>query len=252
MHKLLLGDCLEQMKTLADNSVDMVLTSPPYDSLRSYGGQEKFTFDKFKEIAKEISRLLVSGGVIVWVVADQTINGSETGTSFKHALFFKESCGLNIHDTMIYASEKPPLTHNRYEQKFEYMFVFSKGKPRVFNPIMEDCKLAGKISNASTFRHDGETLGKFHGAGKLVKEKKIKGNIWIYRNNNKTKHPAVLPEKLAEDHILSWSQPNDLILDPFLGSGTTALMAKKNNRNFIGIEMNQEYLEIAQKRIESA
>lgn len=241
---LLLGDCLEQMKTLADNSVNAVVTSPPYDNLRKY---ESLSYEKFKLIAKELYRILANGGVCVWVVADATIKGSETGTSFRQALFFKE-IGFNLHDTMIYASEKPPLTHKRYEQKFEYMFVFSKGTPKTFNPILEDCKLAGKIQK-STFRHDGQTLEKFHGAGKPVKDKKIKGNIWTYRNNNPTKHPAVFPENLAYDHIVSWSNEGDLILDPFMGSGSTGVACKNLNRNFIGIELSQEYFEIAKKRI---
>jgi DNA modification methylase len=132
VNKIICGDCLEVMKKIPDGSVDLVLTSPPYDNLRTYNG---YNFD-FEGIAKELHRVTKDGGVIVWVVGDATIKGSETGTSFKQALYFKE-IGFNLHDTMIYHKNNyPPLTHNRYEQCFEYMFVFSKRYLKSFNPIM--------------------------------------------------------------------------------------------------------------------
>ena len=245
-------DCLEGLKLLDGNSIDLTVTSPPYDDLRKYNNN----FD-FENIAKELYRVTKDGGVVVWVVADKTKNGSETGTSFKQALFFKD-IGFNLHDTMIYMSDKPPLTHNRYEQKFEYMFVFSKGKPKTFNPIMEECKYAGSDKKARTFRHTGDELQETHIKNKVNKEK-IKGNVWYFSTGyNKStkdiiafKHPAIFPEQLANDHIISWSNEGDTVLDIFSGSGTTAKMAKLNGRNFIGFEISKEYCEIAEERIKN-
>src|SRR5271165_639315 len=151
--QLILGDAATELKKLLASSIDLTVTSPPYDNLRNYNG---YDFD-FETIARELYRVTKSGGVVVWIVMDQTKNGSETGTSFRQALFFKE-CGFNIHDTMIYASEKPPLTHNRYEQKFEYMFILSKGKPKTFNPIMEPCKRPGAPAGVRTFRQNEEGI----------------------------------------------------------------------------------------------
>ena len=244
-------DCLQGLKQLEGKSIDLTITSPPYDDLRKYNNN----FD-FENIAKELYRVTKDGGVIVWVVADKTKNGSETGTSFKQALFFKE-IGFNLHDTMIYMSDKPPLTHNRYEQKYEYMFVFSKGKPKTFNPIMEECKYAGSDKKARTFRHTGDELQETHIKNKVNKEK-IKGNVWYFSTGyNKStkdtiafKHPAIFPEQLANDHIISWSNEGDTVLDIFMGSGTTAKMCVLNNRNYIGFEISKEYCDIANKRIE--
>ena len=246
-NKVIQGDCLEVMKDIPDKSIDMILTSPPYDNLRDYKG---YTFN-FEGIAKEIYRVLKDGGVVVWVVGDATIKGSETGTSFKQALYFKE-IGFNLHDTMIYQKQNPmPLNANRYENCFEYMFVFSKGKPKTVNKILEKCKTAGITNHGTYYKPDG-TLVKKHGSGRVVKEEKVKSNIWIYpigHNAKGFKHPATFPEKLAEDHILSWSNEGDTILDPMAGSGTTLKMAKKNNRNYIGIEISSEYIEIINKRL---
>ena len=250
LNKIYNMDCLEGLKMLDDNCIDLTVTSPPYDDLRKYNNN----FD-FENIVRELYRVTKDGGVIVWVVADKTKNGSETGTSFKQALFFKEN-GFNLHDTMIYMSDKPPLTHNRYEQKFEYMFVFSKGKPKTFNPIMEECKYAGSDKKARTFRHAGDELQETHIKNKVNKEK-IKGNVWYFSTGyNKStkdtiafKHPAIFPEQLANDHIISWSNEGDTVLDIFMGSGTTAKMCLLNNRNYIGFELSEEYCKIAEERL---
>ena len=250
--KLYNGDCLELMKDIPDKSVDLTVTSPPYDNLRSYNGNiEQWSFEKFKAIAKELYRITKQGGVVVWVVGDQTIKGSETGTSFKQALFFKE-IGFNLYDTMIFAKKNPiPLTHKRYEQHFEYMFIFSKGKPKTFNPIMVENKFAGKERREGVkYRQQNGEFRKINTLGK-VKLKSIKGNIWYYPvGGNRTNHPAVFPEELAEDHIISWSNEGDTVLDCFMGSGTTGKMAVLNGRNFIGIELDAKYFEIAKERIE--
>jgi DNA modification methylase len=249
LNKIYNEDCLIGLKRIQDNFVDFVITSPPYDGLREYNG---YSFN-FEEIVKELYRTIKVGGVVVWVVGDQTINGSESGTSFKQALFFKE-IGFNLHDTMIYYSEKPPLTHNRYEQKFEYMFVFSKEKPKTFNPIMEDTINFGKISSG-TIRNKGDELSQKNKIGEIL-EKKIKGNVWRYQTGtmsaeNKVafKHPAIFPENLVYDHLISWSNEKDVVLDPFMGSGTTAVVCVQNKRNYIGFEISKEYCELANKRL---
>jgi site-specific DNA-methyltransferase (adenine-specific) len=234
---------IETMKRMPDGFVDLVVTSPPYDDMRDYNG---YSFP-FEEIAKELFRVTKQGGVVVWVVGDSVIGGSESGTSFKQALYFKE-IGFNIHDTMIYEKSNPiPLTHNRYEQKFEYMFVFSKGKPKTFNPLKEKTNGGVAYYNAKVkegaARRNGEQI--------KVSESRYRYNIWEYcvSSNDKTKHPAPFPETLAEDHIVSWSNEGDLVYDCFGGSGTVAKMAHKWKRNWILSEISSEYVQIAEKRI---
>jgi len=240
------GNSAKLLKQIDDNSLDLTITSPPYDNLRDYKG---YSFD-FETIAKELHRVTKDGGVVVWVVGDATINGSETGTSFRQALFFKE-CGFNLHDTMIYSKlTYPPLTHNRYEQSFEYMFVLSKGKPKTFNPIMIDCDTKGTKRPRYKSNKEFGSAVRNRNEVDIIKDKKQKNNVWIIRpNNTHHNHPAMFPERLAKDHIISWSNKGDLVLDPFIGSGTTAKVSKELQRHFIGIEISKEYVEIAQKRL---
>ena len=230
LNKIYNMDCLEGLKLLPDGYVDLTVTSPPYDDLRSYNG---YSFD-FENIAKELFRVTKDGGIVVWVVNDKTKNGSETGTSFRQALYFKE-VGFNLHDTMIYAKNNPtPSKTNRYQPAFEYMFVLSKGKPKTFNPIMED-KIYKESRKEKWYNKniDGEQLK----AKVSQSDKKLRLNIWNYsvgkhhttKDSIAFKHPAIFPEKLAEDHILSWSNQDDIVMDIFMGSGTTAKMAKLNN-----------------------
>jgi len=258
-------DCLEGMKRIPDGFIDLTVTSPPYDNLRTYNGYIKhWSFEKFKAIAKELYRVTKPGGVVVWVVGDATIKGSETGTSFRQALFFIE-CGFNLHDTMIYKKHAPHPPNVRYWQCFEYMFVFSKGKPKTFNPLMQMKKCIEKNSNSTYRQKDGSLKTLNENAIKRFKKAaqnnyRIADNIWEiqagYITSTKDKyaykHPAIFPEKLAQDHILSWSNPGDIVFDPFLGSGTTAKMALLNSRNFIGFEISKEYCDIANERIRKA
>lgn len=245
------GDCLQILPTLAAGSVDAVVTSPPYDSLRLYHG---ISFD-FERTAEALNCTLTTGGVIVWVVGDQSINGSESGTSFRQALHFR-SLGLRLHDTMIYAKKNPiPLNHPRYEQAFEFMFVLSKGKPRTVNLLREPCRSVGRRVCASHRRGGhghGDRLVPFHGNGKLVQETKPRSNIWTYGvgTERQNKHPAVFPLRLARDHVSSWTNPGDLVLDPFAGSATTLVAALQTGRRAIGIELSESYCEIAAKRLE--
>ena len=218
--EIILGDNVEKMKLMPSESVDLVVTSPPYDDLRNYDGTLNWNFDVFKKVADELYRVMKKGGTIIWVVADKTKNGSESGTSFRQALYFNE-IGFNIHDTMIYRKlNYTPLTHNRYEQEFEYMFCFTKGKPKTFNPIKIPCKYAGQETWGSPcfYKTDSDELtpvGK-----KRINAEKIKGNIFEYRTGSTTgsgkyKHPAMFPLDLAKDQVKSWSNPGDVVLDPF-------------------------------------
>jgi DNA modification methylase len=241
-------DCNITMDRFPEQSIDLVVTSPPYDNLRNYNG---FVFE-FEKIANNLSRILKAGGVIVWVVGDQTNDGSESGTSFKQALYFK-SLGLNLHDTMIYQKINPiPLTHNRYEQTFEYMFVFSKGKPKTFNPILISCKTEGNYTHRRNTGRVGESVTRNRDEITVTKDKKYKGNVWAYIigsvKDETGNHPAPFPEQLATDHILSWSNEGDIVYDPFMGSGTTAKMSMINNRRYIGSEISKEYCDIIQQR----
>jgi len=243
INKIYNENCLDTMAKMPDCFVDLTVTSPPYDNLRDYKG---FDFD-WKTIIKELYRVTKEGGVVVWVVGDATIKGSETGTSFKQALHAID-CGFRLHDTMIYSKASQPRQNgHRYEQQFEYMFVFSKGKVKIKNIIKEPSKNAGKVVKR-TCRDSGKD--ELKSSKNIVSDLKTKGNVWFYgTKKNDTKHPAVFPKQLANDHIISWSNENDLIYDPFLGSGTTAKMALLNNRKFVGSEISKEYCEIAEKRI---
>jgi site-specific DNA-methyltransferase (adenine-specific) len=240
------------MKGLPDKCIDLTVTSPPYDNLRTYNG---FSWD-FEGVAKELYRITKDGGVVVWVVGDRVINGSETLIPFNQALYFKQ-IGFNIHDTMIYQKNAMPFPEQtRYIQCFEYMFVMSKGKPKSCNMIKEPTRVANRIKNKKSCQRnkDGTTTPMKYETGK---DERNKWNVWVYEvGYNKTtkdkeafKHPAMFPEALARDHIISWSNKGDLVLDPFVGSGTTAKMALLNGRNYIGIDISEEYCEIARKRI---
>lgn len=250
LNKIHCGDSAEVLKTFDNNSIDCIVTSPPYDSLRKYNGVgDTWNHNKFMEIANECKRVLKDGGVIVWVVNDKTENGSKSTTSFRQALYFTE-IGLNLNDTMIWekTNPMPVVKQPRYNPVFEYMFIFSKGKPKTFNPIMEPCKCAGLKYDSTCKNMDGES-GRTRKTFNINKEK-VKGNIWkIAVAQNKTSHPAVFPLQLALDHIKSWTNEGDIVLDPFMGSGTTALAAKMLKRNYIGIEMCEEYCEIIENRL---
>ena len=256
MFDLIHGDCLAEMKNIPDNSIDLTVTSPPYDNLRTYNGNNELWGEHvWKAVIEDLFRVTKKGGVVVWVVGDATIKGSETGTSFKQALWAME-CGFNLHDTMIFAKNNYiPLTHNRYEQQWEYSFVWSRGRPRTFNPLMKKNKQVGAIKGG-TFNQDGSTRrGRNKDIG--VAKESTMPNIWFYNvgmmNSSKDreafKHPAIFPEQLAHDHIISWSNEGDTVFDPFTGSGTTGKMAVALNRRFIGIELEQEYFDIAKNRI---
>lgn len=248
INKIYNENCLDTMANMPDNFIDLTVTSPPYDNLRDYKG---YSFD-FEAIAKELFRVTKNGGVVVWVVGDATINGSETGTSFRQALYFKD-IGFNLHDTMIYEKHHSGVCGSNlsYIQAFEYMFVFSKGNPRSVNLIKDYISQdAGKLNRVVKHRSDK--------TGFLTDRKTItvplntyRKNVWLFNTGGKksNNHPAIFPEKLARDHIYTWCDENDLVYDPFSGSGTTAKEAMLLNRNYIGSEISEEYCELTEKRL---
>lgn len=252
-------DCRDTMQRMKEEGVkvDLTVTSCPYDNLRSYHNSCSWNFDIFKEVAQLLYDITADGGVLVWVVGDATINGSETGTSFKQALYFME-CGFKLHDTMLFEKNSSSFpakrTGNRYTQIFEYMFVFSKGKPKTAHLI---CDKENKWKN---FTNWGKNTN-YNKNGELIQTNDIKpvpefsprNNIWKYTvgfNINEGKHPAVFPYQLAEDHILTWSNEGDLVFDPFTGSGTTASAALCNNRKFIGSEIDKTYYDFIPNNIQ--
>lgn len=251
INEIYTGDCINLMKKIPEEAIDLIVTSPPYDNLRDYKG---YIFD-FEKTAKELFRIIKKGGVVIWVIGDKIHNGNKTLTSFKQALYFQE-VGFNVHDVMIYKKKNTPfMRSNSYTNCFEYMFVFSKGRPKTFNPLRIDSVRNGyeKVPvNKGPDAINKKIL-------KKLNEKKVKTNIWEYAvgfggtttDKIAFKHPAIFPEKLAEDHILSWSNKGDLIFDPMCGSGTTCKMAKLNNRNYIGCDVSSEYCEIAKQRIKN-
>jgi site-specific DNA-methyltransferase (adenine-specific) len=247
INKIYNENCLDTMKRMPDNFVDLTVTSPPYDNLRDYKG---YIFP-FEDIARELYRITKQGGIVVWVVGDATIGGSETGTSFRQALYFRE-IGFNLHDTMIYAKGQIAFpSSNRYHQAFEYMFVFSKGVPKTVNLLKDRLNISyGRRGKVNARIKNGEVK-------KGEKDVVIRGyserlNYWILYNQKRgieNRHPAVFPHKLAYDHIRTWSNESDLIYDCFMGSGTTAIAAISSNRKWIGSEISKEYVELAEKRI---
>jgi site-specific DNA-methyltransferase (adenine-specific) len=252
INEIIPGNCVDVMSHFQEDSIDLTVTSPPYDKLRTYQG---YTFP-FEEIAQQLHRVTKPGGVVVWVVADSTIKGSETGTSFKQALYFKE-IGFNLHDTMIFQKTNPipQIYRKRYNNVFEYMFVFSKGEVKTHNPIKIDCIHAGLELTGTTYKNYSKGKQKREKMANPVKKQKIKGNIWEYVVGKKAEdqtgkgHPAPFPCALARDHITSWSNEGDIVLDPMCGSGTTCLAATELDRLYIGIDMSPEYCDLALERI---
>lgn len=256
VNKVYCGDCLEVMKLFSKECIDLSVTSPPYDTVRAYEG---YAFD-YKHTARELYRVTKNGGIVVWVVGDSTKNFCESLSSFKQAIYFVEKCGFNLLDTMIYEKRGGPSPYpnlRRYSPWFEYMFVFSKGRPATFNPIKDKPTKSGggKLNSGNTAR---QRDGSMKGSGSYTTKKyTTRHNVWKYDvgKGKDTKdvvalaHPARFPEKLVHDHIVSWSNEGDTVLDPFAGSGTTLKVAKQTNRNYVGIEVSEKYCTIIQERL---
>jgi site-specific DNA-methyltransferase (adenine-specific) len=249
VNKVIHANAIDFMANMEENSVDLTVTSPPYDDLRIYKG---YKFD-YEEMALSLFRVTKQGGVVVWVVGDKIAKGNKTLTSFKQALYF-QSVGFNVHDVMIYKKKNTPfMRSNAYTNCFEFMFVFSKGSPNTYNPIKEGTVRQGLEKMPANKKADGinnKVLSRLN-------EFKSRNNIWEYAvgmggtttDKIAFKHPAVFPEKLAEDHIISWTNRGDLVFDPMAGSGTTLKMALKNGRKFLGCDISEEYVAIAKERL---
>jgi DNA modification methylase len=258
-NQIYLEDNLETLSKMSDDYYDMVITSPPYDEIRKYNG---YSFD-IDRLAPELYRTTKKGGVVVWVVNDQVIKGSESGTSFRQALKFMDA-GFLLHDTMIYeknsSSYPSSVKSNRYTQIFEYMFVFSKGKPKTSNLICDKPnKWAGHTNWGKNTKRIGENEQLVEvGNIKPVPDFSPRNNIWRYVNGGgfaskdkiAHKHPAIFPEELVRDHLMTWTKEGDLVYDPFIGSGTVAKMCILLGRDYIGSEISQEYVDICNERIE--
>jgi DNA modification methylase len=249
------GNSLQIIESITDGSVDLVLTSPPYDNLRTYNNSSVWSWDVFTGIAKEVYRVLRQGGVCVWIVGDATIKGSETGSSFRQALYFQQ-IGFNIHDTMIWnkgSFSAVGSLKTRYAPVFEYMFIFSKGTPRAFNPIKDRPNKWINTKPHGTLRQRDGTVKDVRASTRPLNEYGQRFNIWSIPPHKHTQgryHPAPFPLQLAVDHIISWSNENDLVLDPFMGSGTTGVACARNRRRFIGMEIDPNYFDIAKTRID--
>lgn len=257
LNHIVIGNNVELIQKLPDNCIPLTVTSPPYGLLRDYKG---YSFD-FEGIAKELYRVATEGGVVVWVVGDETNDSNESGESFRQALYFKK-IGFKLYDTMIYSKSGFRFPRPRaYHNTFEYMFIFSRGTPTTVNLIMDRKNLHNEANKRPRNHHKREKDGSFTSRkGFKVREYGVRYNIWDYDTVGHSvtddlfafEHPAIFPERLARDHIISWSNPGDIVLDPFMGSGTTAKMAKETGRQFIGFEISEEYAEIARKRVEAA
>lgn len=243
------ADCRDVFPSLP--AIDLCVTSPPYDALRDYNGCT-WDFDIFMNVALWLSLTTKN---IVWIVNDSCVDEGETGNSFRHALEFMR-LGYKLHDTMIWEkSNFSNPSHNRYHQLFEYMFIF-KTNSISFNPIKDKVNItsgSGPLGK-NTFREKSGGLAERKSV--IISDLGMRGNVWKMNTTGQEnpckaiKHPATFPYKLAHDHIVSWSDPGDLIVDPFLGSGTTLRAAKDLGRKAIGIEISEEYCEEAAREMQ--
>ena len=253
INKFHIANAVEFMRSkMKPNSVDLTVTSPPYDNLRDYKG---YVFE-FEKIADELFRVTKKGGIVVWVIGDRIKDGNKSLTSFKNGLYFQK-IGFRVHDVMIYAKKNTPfMRSNAYTNGYEFMFIFAKGKPNTFNPLKVPTVRNGMEMLVHNKRSDGINKKVL----KELKKEKTKSNIWYYavglggstRDKIAFKHPAIFPESLAKDHILSWTNEDDIVFDPMCGSGTTCKMAAINNRKYIGVDISEDYIDIARNRIDNA
>lgn len=255
--KIINDNCIKVMKTIPNESVDLTVTSPPYDDLRDYENNLVWNNRIFRKVARELYRVTKKGGIVVWVIGDKTHNGNKSLTSFRHALYFQE-LGFKVYDVIIYEkSGSAPPHPNRYFNSFEYMFIMSKGKPKTVNLLRDkknSCAGISTFGNITRREKDGSLVDK---GKKIINEFGVRTNIWKYNNGKgfttKDKiayeHPAIFPEQLVRDHVMSWSNVNDIVLDPFGGSGTSAKICKELDRRWIYIENVEKYCQIARKRV---
>lgn len=250
-------DCVEGMRALPPASVPLTVTSPPYDDLRDYGAHT-WDFEKFMLVASQLWRVTMPGGALCWVVGDQIRDGGQTGSSFRQALYLK-GLGFRLHNTLVIEKQLARgISKVRYGVAPEFVFVFSKGRPRSINLIRDKAnKFGGQLMRFSTRGRDGTTSDTEKA---LIRPFGVRGNVWRYTTGSRVtakeryafQHPALMPEKLAKDLIVSWSKPGDLVLDPFGGAGTTAKMALLNHRRYLSIEAHAPYHGLAVRRLADA
>ena len=251
--KLIVGDCLNIMKKIEENTFDLIVFSPPYDSLRKYND---YTFD-LKKTGEQIFRVLKDGCLCAMVIQDQTKNFGKSLTSFRTAVDWVDRIGFKLFETVIYRKHgiEGAWWNKRFRVDHEYIHLFLKGeKPRYFNkdPLRIPSKHGGKTMVGSGNRKTDGTTTKtttIH-----VNKMKCRGTVWDYlnagdKNKLKQQHPAVFPDKIPYDIISCFSPVKGLVLDPFVGSGSTCVMAKKLDRFYTGIDISSKYIEIAKKRL---
>ncbi len=253
LNKIICGDCVEVLKSIPDNSIDLVVTSPPYDGIRKYNG---FSFN-LHSTGKELFRVLKDGGIIAMVIQDQTKNFGKSLTSFKTIIDWCENVGFKLFETIIYKKHgaEGAWWTKRFRVDHEYIPIFLKGeRPAYFNkePLKIPSKHGGKtMTGCATRLTNGKTL---KSKRVFINPMKCRGTLWDYTTCGdgtrlKHQHPATFPDKIPVDFIRCFCPKNGIVLDPFIGSGTTALAAIQLNRNYIGIDISKEYCELAKKRI---
>ncbi len=253
-NRIINADCIKATARLPANSIDLVMFSPPYDGIRDY--KKGWIFD-FPALGKNLYRLVKDGGVCAVVINDGTQDFAKSLTSFRLVLNWCDTAGWRLFETCIYQRDGNPGAwwKRRFRVDHEYIFLFLKGKkPKTFDkePLMVPSKHAGRIYSGT----DRLTSGKFKKIDhKPVKRMKCRGTVWKYPTSNtegnrtKLQHPATYPDPLAQDIIQCFSEPGDTVLDPMCGSGTTCVMAMKMKRQYMGIDINEEYCQIARKRL---
>lgn len=250
-------ECVDGMRALPPASIPLTITSPPYDQTFEYGGH-LWDHEKFMLVARELWRVAMQGGVVSWVVRDQIADGDQSASSFRQALFFK-GLGFRLHNTIIIEKQIiRGISRVRYGVAPEFAFVFSKGRPRTINLIEDkENKFGGRHMRFSTRSRDGT---KCKTAKALIRPFGVRGNVWRYTTGSRVTakedyaydHPALMPERLAHDLIVSWSRPGDLVLDPFGGAGTTAKMALLGHRRYLSMEAHRPYHDLAVRRMADA
>lgn len=243
------SDCVEFVRSLEPGSVQLTVTSPPYDALRAYDG---FGEIDYGELFVALYGATADGGVLVWVVDDAVVKGFETCTSHRQVLSAVDDAGWGLYQTLIWRKSQPSaFARRRYQFVHEPMYVFSKGRPRVANPIRDHRNKTAGMVNRDKHTTNPERRGTLRTY--TTPEYSVRWDVWdVPRCPSKAGHPASFPERLARDHILTWSEPGDLVLDPFCGEGTTGVVAVSEGRSFVGCDISPRWAEVARERVTAA
>lgn len=302
LNKVICGDCLEVMKDIPDKSVDMVLTSPPYWSLRDYGTEGQIglesTFQEYiKNLCKifdETMRILKNNGTCWVVLGDTYISGGGASRHFGYSdpkykngrngqhiepsafpqslppkslamipsrfAIEMQSRGWILRNEIIWhkPNAMPSSAKDRFTVDFEKIFMFSKNIKYKFNqqlePYLEPMNRWGgdKLKKSGISDWDVGTGQTSYRNRNMRPNKRGRNKRCVWSINTKPtgqKHYATYPDSLIKTPILAGSSKDDVVFDPFMGSGTTALVASELNRHFIGIEINPDYCKIAEDRL---